>query len=211
MGLEKKIYFFGQIPITGVVHIPLQRTKYINPQCELSKYEFIIITSKRAVEAMLSFDYDFGLIKIFCIGEKTARFAQEVGLNVVHVSKGYAKDLIAEIRPQIKEKKGLYLRPKTVANSYITNEVEEGTLDQAICYETLCIEKVDQCIEHPAILLFAAPSQVACFMQHFNFEEDDRAVAIGSTTFKASSRLVPTSISDQPTLESLYQKAQELL
>jgi len=211
LGIEKKIYFFGQTPIVGVDHIPLQNTKYIDPNCKLTSYDFIIITSKRAIKAMQSFGYDFGLIQLFCIGEKTAAFAREVGLNVVHVSQGYAKDLITEIKPKIEGQKGLYLRPKTVANSYITDEVNKGDLDQAICYETLCVEKTEKIITHPAIFLFAAPSQVACFMKHFSFEEDDRAVAIGSTTFKTLSTLIPTSISDEPTLTSLYQKAEELL
>jgi len=206
MGIDKNIYFFGQTPLEGVDHIPLQETLFINPHCDFSNYDYIIVTSKRSIKTMHSFGYDFQQLPIYCIGKKTANYAKKQNLHVVHVSKGYAKDLIREIQPMIEGLKGLYLRPKRVANSYITDEVQKGSLDQAICYETLCVKNVNTPIVHPAVFLFAAPSQVKCFMQDYRFEEGDRVVVIGTTTLKAVPLGVECSVCDEASLVSLVAK-----
>lgn len=202
MGIKYTQYFFGQTPLEGVVSIPLQATNFINPNVTLSKYDYIIITSKRSIEAMHFFGYNFKQIAIYCIGEKTAHYARSKGLKVVHISKGYAKDLIREIKPMIEGLKGLYIRPKVVANAYITDESKKGKLDQAICYETLCIKPTTM-LKRPAVLLFASPSQIECFLKWFNFEKEDVVRVIGTTTAKALPKYVEASICKIPSLENL--------
>ena len=194
-------YFFGETPLEGVSHLPLVETIFIKPSIHsLSDFDFLIITSKRSIMALQSFDYDFKSIKLFCVGEKTAAFAKSQGLNVVHVSKGYAKDLIAEIRPQIKGLKGLYLRPKTVANHYISDYVNQGLLQELVCYETKCLTKRPSTFEQPARLLFSAPSQVECFLKHFNFHVEDKVMVIGKTTADALPQGVGFTIASKPSL-----------
>lgn len=205
----KKIYFFGETLIEGASHIPLLSTTFINPNIsKLSKYDFLIVTSKRSIQSLLYFSYEFNNIELYCVGEKTALFAKDKGLNVKHVSKGYAKDLISEILPMIEDKKGLYIRPKEVANEYITSYVSHGLIQEAICYETVCSHTINETIVQPAIFLFAAPSQVACFKKHFRFHKDDFAIVIGQTTASALHQDIKYQISSKPSLTALVKDAQ---
>jgi uroporphyrinogen-III synthase len=204
----KMIYFFGETPIDGVSHLPLLSTNFINPNIKkLSDYDFLIVTSKRSIQALIYFSYEFNDIELYCVGEKTATFAKDKGLNVKHISKGYAKDLISDVKEVIKAKKGLYIRPKDVANEYITSYVKTGLLEEAICYETVCSKIVDTKIIQPAVLLFAAPSQVACFKKYFTFDKDDLAVVIGQTTADSLDNNVKYIISDNASLDSLKSSA----
>lgn len=205
---SRAVYFFGETPLTGVSHLPLVQTDYINPKIKsLKHFDFLIITSKRSIMALKYFYYDFGDIEIFCVGDKTAAYAKKLGLNVVHKSRGYAKDLISEIQSKIDQRKGLYLRPKTVANDYILEYVKEGYLDEAICYETLCKQATSKKLIRPATLLFAAPSQVNCFLEHFSFDPEDRVVVIGQTTAKALPEGIKYSVSSRPSLEIMVKEA----
>lgn len=206
----KKLYFFGETPLDGVSHLPLVQSQFIDPEIKsLSTFDFLIITSKRSIMALQSFDYDFGRVELFCVGKKTAAYARYLGLNVVYESSGYAQDLITEILPLIKRKKGLYLRPKSVANDYIIEYVKKGLLEDAICYETLCIPSIDERLIHPATLLFAAPSQVKCFLKHFNFTQEDSVFVIGQTTAQALPVGINYKVASQPSLETMVKEASE--
>ena len=205
---RKTVYFFGETPLEGVSHLPLVQTQFINPNItSLRDFDFLIVTSKRSIIALQSFDYDFGNIELFCVGEKTASYAKKLGLNVVHESRGYAKDLISEILPLISQKKGLYLRPKTVANDYIKEHVRRGLLAEAVCYETLCLQSTSKQLIHPAVLLFAAPSQVNCFLKHFNFNPEDEVIVIGQTTAQALPKGIKFNIASTPSLEVMVEEA----
>lgn len=211
MGITKQaqaVYFFGEAPLKGVSHLPLVQTQYINPQiASLNTFDFLIVTSKRSIMALQSFAYDFGSVELFCVGKKTASFAKSLGLNVVYEASGYAKDLISAILPQIDKRKGLYLRPKTVANDFIVDYVQKGLLDEAICYETLCIQSTSEKLIRPATFLFAAPSQVHCFLKHFSFKHEDKVFVIGETTAKALPKGIKFQISSQASLEIMVQEA----
>lgn len=183
------------------------QTQFVDPKVSFASYDFVIITSKRTIEALQKFHYSLEGIKVYCIGEKTAAYAKAANMVVVHTSVGYAKNLMAEISSKIAGQKGLYLRPKTVANSYITEYVYRGKLDEAICYETLCCDRATDVLTRPATLLFAAPSQVECFMKHFSFEDDDAVVVIGQTTADALPEDIKYEITAQKSLESLVQTA----
>lgn len=204
---SQAIYFFGETSLSGVSHLPLMNTLFIDPQIpSLLDFDFLIVTSKRSIAALFSFEYKFKDIKLFCVGEKTADFARSHGLNVVHTSKGYAKDLIREILPKIKGMKGLYLRPKTVANSYISDYVNKGLLKEAICYETQCKKNIEQELIQPARLLFAAPSQVECFLKHFSFDAKDKIMVIGKTTAEALPKNIPYVIASKPSLDVMLKE-----
>lgn len=205
------IYFFGETALEHVSHIPLLSTHFIDPQIKLSQYDFLIITSKRSLQSLEHFNYSFSDIQAICIGKKTAEYAQSKGMEVIHTSSGYAKDLITEVLPLIENKQGLYIRPKTVANAYIEDYVSIGKIDSAICYETLCLEKkLRPQIIQPATLLFSAPSQVTCFQEYFQFHNDDTIITIGETTAKALPVGKIYHLSDEKTLQSLVNKAQTL-
>ena len=211
MGIEaskKNIYFFGETIIDGLPQTSLLTTKYLSPQLsQLAHVDFVIVTSKRALQACKDFYQDLKKIPLYCIGEKTAAFARDEGMQVVYTSTGYAKDLISEILPMIKGKRGLYLRPKSVANRYITDYVKKGMMQELICYETECLGDIDFTIVQPAVLMFAAPSQVRCFMKHFSFHPNDKVIVIGTTTAKALPLEQKYHISSEKSLESLLQLA----
>lgn len=210
MGVIKP-YFFGATPLEGAEHLALQEVIFLDPKIDLSLYDYAIITSKNTLKSLETFSYDLSHLELYCVGEKTARLAKEMQLNVVYHSKGYAKDLISDIEAEIADKRGIYLRAKEVANSYITNRLEPAVLEEAICYETRCKEGVGQSIEHPALLFFAAPSQIRCFLNYFSFDKRDTIICIGRTTKAALPKGVEAHISPRPTFEAMFEKAADLL
>ncbi len=186
------------------------QTNYLNPEINLSIYDFVIVTSKRSIEALIHFEYQLQDIKAFCVGQKTAEYAQKSGMIVEHTSQGYAKNLIEEIAKKIEGRRGLYLRPQTVANNFIMDFVDAGKMDAAVCYETLCSEDKVFTLNRPSVLLFAAPSQVECFLKHDQFTQEDSVVVIGQTTAEALPKEVTYHLPDEMTLQSMVTLALEL-
>jgi len=70
-----KIYLFSKTPSTseGVIHIKILQTHYFSPPSNIYDYDFLIITSKEAINALL--EIDKSRVELICISKKSAEYA----------------------------------------------------------------------------------------------------------------------------------------
>ena len=93
----------------------------------------------------------------------------------------------SEIKKIFSNKKILYIRPKVVATTYITDLAKENIdIDDIVLYETIC-KRYDIAQKPPldSTLIFTSPSTIECFIDNFKSLDGYKIVVIGKTTAKA--------------------------
>ncbi len=183
----RKIYLFSLTPFDDdeVIHIPTLQVKFLKNDIDFSKYNYLILTSKQAVNYLLTNHdkKDFLNKKALCVSKKTATFYKDIGGDVFEHNKNYGEELIDIIKNEPK-KRWLYLRAKEVASDFVKRLKNEGfCVDEKIVYETRCNEGLkDYSFEEEAVYVFTSPSSVKCFLKYHDIKEKNKVVAIGKTT-----------------------------
>ena len=201
-----KIYLFSKTLSSseGVTHIPLLQTIYLQIPSNIYEYDFLVITSKEAINALLKSGVDFQKLQLICISKKTAEYAQKHTFNVENYAEGYATKLKELLLTRYAGKKLLYLRAEVVASDELLY------LDNAIVYKTVC-KSEDYSCEANAILIFTSPSSIECFLQHNSLQKEQKIVCIGTTTQARLRGKRESYLADAPSIESCVQKAKELV
>jgi len=149
MGITPKIYLFSKTPSTseGVIHHHILKTIYFNIPSNIYSYDFLLITSKEAINALLKDGVKIEKLLLICISKKSADYAIKRGFKVKEYSDGYAECLDKLLKEKYESKKVLYLRAKVVASDVLLY------LDNFIVYETLC-QSENYKLEGSEILIF---------------------------------------------------------
>jgi len=200
-----KIYLFSKTPSTseGVTHIPIIQTHYLPLASNIYDYDFIIITSKEAVNALLAVDVDMSTLRSIAISKKSAEYAQKNGLEVVAYADGYASGVYKLIQEKFLQKKILYIRAKVVASDILL------AYDNAIVYETTCSDCAFE-LADDATLIFTSPSTIRCFLKENTFLPSHKIVTIGKTTQAALPVDVTSTLADKTSVTSCIEKAKKL-
>ncbi|HIP21201.1 MAG TPA: uroporphyrinogen-III synthase [Sulfurimonas sp.] len=200
-----KPYLFSTSSHPDTIGVNPLDISFFKPSIDFSKYDYIILTSKQAVKALLQYDYDdYKDKKALCISNATAQSFKQINGNVLEVGAGYGDNLSEIIIKYPKRTKWLYLRAKTVASNFA--EIlrrDRYDLDEAILYESSCSENIKSVkFSKNAILIFTSPSSVKCFLKYHEFKENHKVIVIGKTTAKALPSQVDYLITNETSIDS---------
>jgi uroporphyrinogen-III synthase len=179
----KKIYLFSATPNKNALHVNTLDFDFFQPQIDFSKYDFLILTSKKAVDALRYYKKeDYIDIPALCISKFTKEYYEKFGGKILEVGNGLGSDLKKIIQKYPDDKKWLYLRAKKIATDGF------GT-DEVILYESRCSDEIlnFKLSDDEATLIFTSPSSVECFLKNNSFKNTHKVIVIGSTTAKALS------------------------
>ncbi len=176
--MSKPIYLFSATPNPDVIHINSLDFKFFQPDIDFSKYDFLILTSKKAVDALSFYDKkDYINIPALCISEFTKNYYESVGGKVIGVGGGIGSDLLPIIKSYAKDKKWLYLRAKEIAG-------DGFNVDEVIVYESECSSEIlnFRLNDEECTLIFTSPSSVRCFLKNNTITSKNKIIVIGKTT-----------------------------
>lgn len=183
------IYLIGKEHFIGVKNIVLNTIKFMDFSVNLNDFDALIITSQNALKALKQSKNKLNLaINVYAVGQESANYAKKLGFTQIKIPpKAYGRDLAKAFKDELKDKKCLYLRAKTIASHLDKELVNAGVkLSQIIAYENAyCVPKKLIKIEKPAVFIFTSPSGVKNFLKNYTLDKKDKCVAIGTTTAAA--------------------------
>lgn len=206
----RPIYLFSISSHPEAIHInPLDIT-FFQPKIDFSSYDYLIITSKQAVEALKQYDFEeFKNKKALCISRASAKSFQELGGEVLAVGAGYGDTLLEKIKNYPKETQWVYLRAEEIASDFSMLARDEGySIDEVVLYKSECSARIEKLeIPKDATLVFTSPSSVCCFLKHNEIQSTQRVVVIGDTTAKHIPSGVKCVVSKQRSIDACIQLA----
>ncbi|OLS27052.1 MAG: Porphobilinogen deaminase [Candidatus Heimdallarchaeota archaeon LC_3] len=162
-----------------------------NHKSEWEKADWIIISSKRAIPALISFQKIFPKknVQVATIGGNTARILQSKGLSVHIISKeGTAKSLISDMKKIVKKEQSLLILGAKNLIKDLTSELTkiENEFFSIPVYEAIPINSFDGITlkEEYDYTIFFSSNHVKTFFDKFSNVSSKNWVAIGPTTAK---------------------------
>jgi uroporphyrinogen-III synthase len=203
--MQKPIYLFSISSHPHAKSINALDIKFLKPEIDFSKYDYLIITSKQVSEALAQYDKnEYIHMPSICVSKKSAEPYEALGGEVLACGTGYGDDLSAIIKQFPHAKRWLYLRAKVVASSFISTCQEEGyNIDEIVVYESKCSKDIQHIhVQEDATLVFASPSSIRCFLKTHTITPLNKVVVIGTTTAAAVPKGIKYHISKETTIES---------
>ncbi|RXK18165.1 uroporphyrinogen-III synthase [Macrococcus sp. DPC7161] len=176
-----------------IKHLPLIKIHYLNPRIPQSHYDWLIFTSKNAVQLFFEhFQDKVTFDHIAVIGEKTAEVIKKLGYRVDYMPSKYQQEcFIDEMGTRFHNKTVLLpvsklARPKLYdalnASAHLTKidlytSVPDDVNVDAL-YHLLSNNKADA-------VTFMSPSAVDAYFQKYRAIRSAKVVAIGQITSKA--------------------------
>lgn len=207
------IYLTGDAVLDGARTLGLFEIKPLPCAIDLAAYDALIFTSKNAVEVLDKQYPQWKRKPAYAIAPQSAKAIKRLGGQLRYVGKShYGSEFAQELVAQLVGKRTLYLRAKEVASELGAILRDQGvSCDEAVIYETRCKpQSAPLVLPKKSVIIFSAPSNVACFLQHVCWDESYRAVAIGTTTAGAFPEGITPIIAEHTSLESCLRKAREL-
>ena len=177
----RPVYLFSATPNPNTIHINSLDFNFFQPNIDFSKYDFLILTSKKAVDALCFYNKeDYINIPALCISEFTKEYYESIGGKVIGIGNGLGSDLLPIINSYSKDKKWLYLRAKEIAGSGFD-------VDEVIVYESRCSKEIIdfRLSDKECTLIFTSPSSVRCFLKNNKITLHSKVIVIGKTTAKS--------------------------
>jgi uroporphyrinogen-III synthase len=208
--MKPNIYLFSISSHPDAISINSLQITFLKPQINFSNYDYFIITSKQASEALRQYDKeDYLSTPALCISLQSAKSYEALGGEILAVGGGYGDTLQKQIKNQPKTKKWLYLKAKIVASDFVAQCKDDGyMIDEAIVYESDCSDEIlNVKVEKDATLIFTSPSSLKCFLKTHEISQNNRIIVIGKTTAKAIPSGYNYHICEKTTIESCIQLA----
>ncbi|MDO8453003.1 MAG: uroporphyrinogen-III synthase [Sulfurimonas sp.] len=203
--MSKKIYLFSISSHPKAISINSLDIKFLKPKIDFSKYDYLIITSKQASEALKQYDKNEYLdMPALCVSVQSALSYEDIGGKILDIGGGYGDNLVNKIKTFPKETKWLYLRAKEVASNFVSTCADEGYLiEETIVYESQCSKAIGHVrVEEDAVLIFTSPSSVTCFLKNHVLSSSNKIIVIGKTTASALPKGIDCIISAETSIES---------
>lgn len=203
--MSKKIYLFSISSHPKAISINSLDIQFLKPEIDFSQYDYLIITSKQASEALKQYDKNEYLdMPALCVSVQSALSYEDIGGKILDIGGGYGDNLANKIKTFPKETKWLYLRAKEVASSFVSTCRDEGCLiKEVIVYESQCSKEIhDAKVEEDAVLIFTSPSSVECFLKTHAISSSNKIIVIGTTTASALPKGIACIISEETSIES---------
>ena len=208
---QQKVYLFSKTSFPNVNHVPILQIDYLKPSIEFSSYDYIIATSKEIFTALDKIG-DWKNIPVLAISQSTAKFAQDIGANILDISEGYGESIIKLIKEKYLGLKPLYPHAKIVAYDIENSLKKLGVdVDSYIIYETSCSDADIVELPADAICIFTSPSSIKCFEKSYEFLPSYRVICIGETTRSALPEGVDSIVSETTSVQSTIESAKKLI
>lgn len=203
--MPKPIYLFSISAHPHAISVNSLDIKLLKPHIDFQKYDYLIITSKQASEALQQYDKnEYIHMPAICVSKKSAEAFEKLGGKILACANGYGNDLSTIIKEFAHAKRGLYLRAKVVASDFICTCQKEGySVDEIVVYESECSKAIRHVeVEDDATLIFTSPSSLHCFLKNHIITPLNKVVVIGNTTALALPEGIKYSISQETSIES---------
>ena len=210
---QKPIYLFSISSYPGAIHINSLDISFFHPKINFSNYDYLIITSKQASQALKQYDKDAYINKkALCVSLQSAQSFEALGGRILDIGEGYGKTLTKKIQSYPKEKKWLYLRASVVASDFVATCRKDGyDVDEVIVYESQCSSAIQSVsVEEYATLIFTSPSSVKCFLINNTIKSSHKVVVIGNTTAKALPKGTHYVLSNEKNIQNCIEIAKNL-
>ncbi len=201
----KSIYLFSTSSHSDAISINSLDIKFLKPNIDFKKYDYLIITSKQTIKALQQYDKkNYVDIPALCVSTPSASAYEDIGAKCMDIGEGYGDSLISNIKSYSKESRWLYLRAKVVASDFVASSIEGGyNIDEVIVYDSSCSKEIDEVeVRNGSILIFTSPSSVKCFLKSHIIKKTYRVIVIGKTTAKALPKEIIYEISEYTTIQS---------
>jgi len=211
--MQKTIYLFSISSHPDAISINSLDITFLKPNIDFSKYDYLIITSKQASEALKQYEKSNYLAKpALCISKQSAISYEELDAKILDVGNGYGDNLALKIKKYPKEVKWLYLRAEIVASDFVFTCLNEGyKIDEVVVYKSGCSQDISHVkIEKESVLIFTSPSSVECFLKNHVINLQAKVIVIGKTTAKALPKEIKYILSNETTIESCINMAKSL-
>lgn len=211
--MSKQIYLFSTSSHPDAISINSLDIKLLKPNIDFSKYDYLIITSKQACEALKQYNKEKYINKkALCISAQSALSFESLGGKVLDIGNGYGDNFIDKIKGFPKNTRWLYLRAKVVASDfYLTSKNEGYDIDEKIVYSSECSKGIlETGIKDNSILIFTSPSSIECFLKHNTINKDSKVIVIGKTTATSVPPGVQCYISEETSIQSCIELALKL-
>ena len=179
--MSQPVYLFSATSNPHAIHINSLDFNFFQPSINFSKYDFLILTSKKAVDALSFYNKkDYINIPALCISTFTKEYYESYGGKVSQVGEGIGSSLTPIIQNLGADKKFLYLRAKEIAG-------DGFDVDEAIVYESKCSSELlnFSLPDEECTVIFTSPSSVKCFLHNNSINNNLDVIVIGKTTAKA--------------------------
>ncbi|MDD5400795.1 MAG: uroporphyrinogen-III synthase [Sulfurimonas sp.] len=211
--MSKKVYLFATSKSEHAINIKSLDVRFLKPDIDFSKYNYLIITSKQTVKALEQYDKkDFINIPALCVSVKTANAYKGFGGKILAIGDGYGDNLVEDIKKFSKDTKWLYLRAELIASDFVQRSKDEGYLiDEEILYVSECSQEIlDVRVNDDSTLIFTSPSSIECFLKNNSIHPDAKIIVIGKTTANLLPNGVKYVISEKTSIESCIELALEI-
>jgi len=211
--MSKPIYLFSISSHQNAISVNSLTINFLKPSIDFLKYDYLIITSKQASEALKQYKTDSYLDKkALCVSVASAASYKSLGGTVLDIGAGYGDNLVDKIKSYPKDTKWLYLRAKVVASDFVEVCKHDGfNIDEAIVYESDCSQDIlDIKVEDESILIFTSPSSLNCFLKTHEISKKSKVIVIGKTTAKAVPKNTEYVLSQETTIDSCMEIASNL-
>jgi uroporphyrinogen-III synthase len=208
--MSKKIYLFATSKSEHAINVKSLDVRFLKPDIDFSKYDYLIITSKQTVKALEQYDKkDFIDTPALCVSVKTANLYSEFGGKILAIGDGYGDNLIKNIKEFSKETKWLYLRAELIASDFVQKSRDEGYhIDEKILYVSECSKEIlDIRVTDDSTLIFTSPSSIECFLKNNTINPKAKVVVIGKTTANYLPQGIEYIISQNTSIESCVELA----
>ncbi len=209
---KNSIYLCSPKRVEGVNSLPMITFSRLLDSINLEPYDTLLFTSKQALYYTNEISSDWKNKQILAVGAQTAKTAKELGAKDIYYPKEfYGLVLAKDILERFSNAKILYIRPKVVSfdsKSFLSSN--NIAIDEAILYETTCVQYKEKKLPKDAIIIFTSPSTIECFFKNFQWQESYRAVVIGKSTLAKLPDGVDAAVAKEPTITSCIKRAHDL-
>jgi len=208
--MKRQIYLFATSKHPDSISSKSLEVRFLKPQIDFSKYDYLIITSKQTVKALEQYKKEeFINIPALCVSPKTANSYENFGGNILEIGDGYGDNLVKNIIEKSKDKKWLYLRAEVIASDFVLRCKSEGyDITEEILYVSECAkEGMEVEVKEKPILIFTSPSSIECFLKTHTIDSEAKVVVIGKTTAKALPEGIEYKISEKTSIDSCMEMA----
>ncbi len=211
--MSKPIYLFSISSHPHAKSINSLDVTLLKPEIDFSQYDFFVLTSKQASEALKQYDAKAYIhIPALCVSTQSALAYESLGGKVLACGNGYGDNLTETIAEFPHAKKWLYLRAKVVASDFISTCQDEGySVDEVVVYESVCSKELWHVeVEEDAVLIFTSPSSVECFLKNHTIVPSNKVIVIGATTASSLPKETNYILSAETTIQSCMDIALKL-
>ena len=209
----KPIYLFSISSDENAISVNSLDIHFFKPPINFNQYDYFILTSKQASEALKQYDRsDYRDKKALCVSVQSALAYEKIGGSILETGGGYGDDLVKNISSYPKATKWLYLRAKVVASDFVSTCKRDGyNIDERVVYESVCSQDIKEIkLQSESILIFTSPSSVKCFLQTHTISNNSKVIVIGQTTALALPENIKYIVSEERTIKSCIKIAKNL-